>query len=97
MADIKLQVYRGELAPEYVDFRGAGFKGSPEDEHRTVAEFRTHDEGIVAEILATAPSVNRLLSRFSTGQDSNLGQLASLVGLGGAGPVKAAVRIYSDD
>lgn len=97
MADIKLQVYRGELGPEYVDFRGDGLQGSPVDEHRTVAEFRTHDEEVVAEILTAAPSVNRLLARFSAGQNSSFGNLASLVGLGGSGPVKAAVRIYGDD
>lgn len=101
MADIKLQVYRGETPPEHVDFRGEGFRGSPEDEHRTVAEFRTKDEAIVAEIIETAPSVNRLLEMFTRGADgaagNNLGHLASLVGLDGSGSPKIAVRVYEDD
>lgn len=99
MADIKLQVYRGELPPEHVDFRGEGFKGAPEDNHRTVAEFRTHDEAVIAEILEAAPSVNRLFARFTPAGDggNSLGHLASLVGLSGSGPVKLAARVYGDD
>ncbi len=97
MADIKLQVYRGETPPEHVDFRGDGFRGAPVDEHRTIAEFRTHDEGVIQEMLVAAPAANRLLNRFSEEQDASLGHLASLVGLTGLGGIKLAVRVYGDD
>lgn len=97
MADIKLQVYRGNLGPEYVDFRGAGNVGAPEDNHRTVAEYRENDDADIADILATAPTLNKHLAKLTEKQPSAFGPVATLVGLGGDGPVKMALRIYDND
>ncbi len=107
--DIKLQLYRGDLPASHVDFRkegfveGEGFRGSPEDEHRTAFEGRITDEdlselGITQdEFLASLRTTNKVLALVTAKQHPSTGNLASLVGLGGAGPVKVAVRAYEDD
>lgn len=97
MADIKLQVYRGDLGPDYVDFRGDLLKGSPDDEHRTVAEYRENDDADIADLLATAPIINKQFAKLTEKQPAALQPLASLVGLSGSGPVKMALRIYDND
>lgn len=100
--DLKLQIYRGELGPEYVDFRGDLFKGSPEDEHRTVLEVRIKDtdlpEGMTDEdIKGMAESANKLFALLGKVQPSFAGPLSSVFGLAGSGPVKLATRVYDED
>ena len=97
MADIKLQVYRGELPPEHVDFRGDGFKGSPEDEHRTILEYREDDPAEIEALKEDLPALNRRLARFAAKQGGRAGDIAKVLGLGGSGPVKVAGRIYEND
>lgn len=115
MADIKLQAYRGESGPTDIDFRKStgGFKGSPEDEHRTIAEVRVDDDFIDRQIEVVDPETdtlllstsrrnaiavaNSILADVTQGQPDELGNVADLVGLEGSGPVKLAIRIYDND
>lgn len=96
--DVKLQVYRGDAGPDHVDFREStgGFLGSPEDEHRTVAEGENIDEETAALVLEAAPIINKLFARMTAQQQSFGKDLATLLGLAGSGPVKLAVRLYDE-
>lgn len=101
--DIKLQAYRGDLGPEKVDFRGENFVGSPEDEHRTALEARVTEEDLAElglteeEFFASLVSTNKILALVASKQHDSTGNLASLLGLSGSGPVKVAVRAYDND
>lgn len=103
--DIKLQAYRGDAGPEKVDFRQStgGFIGSPEDEHRTAIEARVTDEDLTElglteeEFLASLASANKVLALLASKQHGSTGNLASLLGLSGSGPVKVAIRAYDND
>lgn len=96
--DIKLQAYRGDSGPDKVDFRKStgAFLGSPDDEHKTILEYRVEDDptGTEFEILG---EMNDLLSKMTSVQPDAVGQLAGMVGLEGSGPVKLAFRIFDND
>lgn len=68
--DIKLQAYRGEAGPTDVDFRKStgGFKGSPQDEHSTVAEVRIDD----AEVTDTEERIGKALDELNAARDEGL-------------------------
>jgi hypothetical protein len=103
--DVKLQLYRGEAGPEKVDQRKStgAFVGSPEDEHRTVLEGRITEEDLAElemskdELFDNLVSANKILAILARKQHPATGSAASLLGLGGQGPVKAAIRAYDAD
>ena len=91
MPDLKLQAYRGEATAQDWDFRKStgGFKGSPEDEHRTLAEQRISDE-IAAELPDAIVYVNNLLEGLEVA-------VPDLAPIPGSGPVKLALRVFDND
>lgn len=103
--DIKLQAYRGESGPDYVDFRKStgAFIGSPEDEHRTILEARVNDDDLAelgmteTEFFEACASANKLLAILYSKQPSSAGALANMIGLAGHGPVKIGIRAYDND
>jgi len=100
--DLKFQAYRGDLGPDYVDFRGDNLKGSPVDEHRTIVETRIKDgdlpEGVTVDmILSMAKTANALFAILTSMQPTFAGALSGILGLDGEGPVKLAVRLYDED
>jgi len=115
MADLKLQAYRGDSGPADIDFRKStgGYKGSPEDEHRTIAEVRMPDYVLDSPIEVVDPETglsiqfanrrsalivaNSILADVASGQPDQLGDLATIVGLDGNGPVKLALRVFDND
>ena len=94
--DVKLQVFRGDTPSSHVDFRGDGFIGSPDDEHRTVAEAENVDDGFVQAALTFGPEVNAMFDKLTSKQPSAFAALATALGLGGHGPVRLAIRVYDE-
>lgn len=107
--DVKLQANRGNRAATDWDQRKSEgqFQGSPEGVHvKTLAEFRTSDD------IFTNPDrlqdfiqpgdnavmvINRILDKAAEHQPDIFGNLASLSGLGGTGPVGLDFLVYDND
>lgn len=96
MADIKFQVFRGEASPDHVDFRGDGFLGSPEDEHRTFLEIEDADESTVEAVLMFGPELNEVFDKLTSRQPDALSAVASALGLSGSGDLRLAIRVYDE-
>lgn len=83
--DVKLQAYAGNAGPEKVDFRKStnAFVGAPDDNHRTLYEFRIGnkeliDAGLTEEdLIFVLAKINRLMKTD--------------------GPLKFAFRVYDND
>ena len=100
LAKVKLQVYRGTCGPNHVDFRGDQWLGdgtTPQDEHRTITQIVTEDETIIDLAVSTGPQINALFDKFSDQEPAVFGEIASVLGLEGAGEVHLGVRVYDDD
>ena len=102
MAKFKLQVYRGECGPAYVDFRGDKWLGvgtNPEDEHATIPHVQetTDDETAITAALATFPMINAEFDKLTALEPPIFGSIAEALGLGGMGDVHLGLRIYDDD
>ena len=94
--DVKLQVFRGDTPADHVDFRGDGFLGSPQDEHRTVVEGENVDQGFVDAVLNFGPQLNAMFDKLTAAQPSALASVADALGLHGEGPVRLAIRVYEE-
>ncbi len=107
--DIKLQANRGDRDPQDWDQRKTEgeFQGSPENVHvKTLAEFRTHDDIFtnpdrLTEFIQPGDNavmlINRILDQAAKQQPAIFGNIASLTGLGGSGPVGLDFLVYDDD
>ena len=94
--DVKLQIYRGDTPANHVDFRGDGFLGSPDDEHRTVVEGENVDQGFVDAVLNFGPQLNAMFDKLTSEQPAALEHVADALGLNGNGPVRLAIRVYDE-
>jgi len=94
--DVKLQIFRGDTPADHVDFRGDGFLGSPDDEHRTVVEGENVDSAFVDAVLAIGPKLNAMFDTLTEAQPGALAQVATALGLSGKGPVRLALRVYDE-
>jgi hypothetical protein len=103
--DAKLQIYRGDVGPDHVDFRKStgSFLGSPEDEHSTVLEVRVTDEDLTElglsqeQFLDACAEANKVLAFFASKQPAGLLTVTELLGLDGNGPIKLAIRAFDND
>lgn len=98
MSSVKLHVFRGsDNGTESCDYRGDKFIGAPQgDSHRTVAEIDPADEDLIKEVLETGPTTNRLFARIAELQPGFGGNLATLLGLEGSGPVGVRVGVWDE-
>lgn len=98
MAAIKLHVFRtqmGNPGTDACDFRGAGEHGAGEnDQHRTVEEIDPASEELIADVLESGPTVNRLLQRLAANQPGHASNVATLLGLEGSGPVGLRIGVW---
>lgn len=95
-----MHVYRGTNAgTESCDFRGENYIGHAQgDEHATVPQLEIDpaSDALIAKTLETGPKVNALFDEIKQVEPEAFGQLASLLGLDGEGPVGLRVGIWDD-
>lgn len=83
--DVKLQVYAGTACPSKVDFRKTtgGYVGAPEDNHRTIYEFRVGNEQLI-DAGMTEEDLIYLLAKLNKMMATDA-------------PIKVAFRVYDND
>jgi hypothetical protein len=97
MADIKIQVVRGETPSDHVDFRSPNGLGAKDgDFHTTAVEFTNVDDKTVEYVLDMAPVVNEFFDQLSALQPPQLSAVASALGVEGEGPFRIQVRVYDE-
>lgn len=98
MASIKLHVFRTELGDdgsESCDFRGSGEHGAGEnDQHRTVVEKDPATPEEINAITMKGPSANQAFRLLVQDQPDIFGDLATMFGLEGSGPVGLRLGVW---
>lgn len=98
MAAIKLHVFRTEMGDpgtESCDFRGQGELGAGEnDQHRTITEKDPASEAEIALALERGPELNKGFAALNDLLPDATGNVASLLGLEGHGPVGLRVGVW---
>lgn len=98
MASIKLHVYRtrmGDDGTESCDYRGHGEHGAGEnDQHRTILEKDPASESEIALALEKGPEVNKGFAMLDDLLPGASGNVASLLGLEGSGPIGLRLGVW---
>lgn len=95
---IKLHVYRTEMGDdgtESCDYRGKGELGAGEnDQHRTVEEIDPADQSEIDFVLEHGPEINKGFQALTSVFGGKAGNLATLLGLEGSGPVGLRIGVW---
>lgn len=98
MASVKVHAYRinmGDHGTESCDYRGHGEHGAGEnDQHRTIGEVDPANESMINGVLMKGPTANQALKLLVDEQPQLFGQIASLLGLEGDGPVGIRIGVW---
>lgn len=98
MAAFKIHAYRGDNAgTASCDFRGDNFIGAGEgDHHRTAIEIDPASDDLIAKTLDIGPKMNALFDEIKEVEPDVFGQIATVLGLEGEGPVGLRAGIWDD-
>ena len=105
--DVKIQAFAATTDPSKADFRksAGAFVGAPEDNHRTILEFRVSDMDLqelgmdIDDAIKHCEAINKMINAgvFKQFSDSLLGTVGEVGVKLGIAATGLAIRIYDND